>query len=76
LIQAPPFDNPPPILKQNLDKNLCACNEVPKRDISNATVNGVPTVEVVKKQTYALKGNTTMVSGYCIQQEEVDCGVK
>jgi hypothetical protein len=48
-----PLDKLPPILKKNLDKNLCVCNDVPKMDIINAIVNGATTVEEVKKQTYA-----------------------
>lgn len=65
-----PLDKLPSILKQNLDKNLCVCNEVPKMDIINAIVNGAVTVEAVKKQTYA-----TMGSGCCIQQVErlIEC---
>jgi len=65
-----PLDKLPSILKQNLDKNLCVCNEVPKMDIINAIVNGATTVEAVKKQTYA-----TMGSGCCIQQVErlIEC---
>ena len=62
-------DNPigklPTILQQNMDKNLCTCNEVPKIDIINAIVNGATTVEEVKKQTYA-----TMGTGCCTQQVE------
>jgi len=65
-----PLDKLPSVLKQNLDKNLCVCNEVLKMDIINAIVAGATTVEEVKKQTYA-----TMGSGCCIQQVErlIDC---
>ena len=65
-----PLDKLPAILKQDLDKNLCVCNEVPKMDIINAIVNGATTVEEVKKQTYA-----TMGSGCCAQQIErlIEC---
>ncbi|MDX2504185.1 MAG: (2Fe-2S)-binding protein [Gammaproteobacteria bacterium] len=65
-----PLDKLPPILKQDLDKNLCVCNEVPKMDIINAIVAGATTVDEVKKQTYA-----TMGSGCCIQQVErlIEC---
>jgi NAD(P)H-nitrite reductase large subunit len=65
-----PLDKLPAILKQNSDKNLCVCNEVPGMDIINAIVNGATTVEEVKKQTYA-----TMGSGCCIQQVErlIEC---
>ncbi len=65
-----PLDKLPSILKQNLDKNLCVCNDVPKMDVINAIVNGATSVEEVKKQTYA-----TMGSGCCIQQVErlIEC---
>ena len=65
-----PLDKLPPILKQNLDRNLCVCNEVVKMDIINAIVNGARTVEEIKKQTYA-----TMGSGCCTQQVErlIEC---
>ena len=65
-----PLDKLPRILKTNLDKNLCVCNEVPKMDIINAIVNGATTVEEIKKQTYA-----TMGSGCCKQQVErlIEC---
>ena len=65
-----PLDKLPSILKQNLEKNLCTCNEVPKIDIINAIINGAITVEEVKKQTYA-----TMGTGCCIQQVErlIEC---
>jgi len=65
-----PLDKLPSILKQNLDKNLCTCNEVARIDIINAIVNGATTVEEVKKQTYA-----TMGTGCCIQQVErlIEC---
>ena len=65
-----PFDKLPLILKQDLDKNLCTCMDVPKREIINAIVNGAITVEEVKKQTYA-----TMGSRCCIQQVErlIEC---
>jgi NAD(P)H-nitrite reductase large subunit len=65
-----PLDKLPPVLKKNLDQNLCVCNEVPKMDIINAIVNGATTVGEVKKQTYA-----TMGSGCCTQQVErlIEC---
>ena len=65
-----PLDKIPSILKKNLDKNLCVCNEVPKMDIINTIVNGATTVEEVKKQTYASMG-----SGCCIKQIErlIEC---
>ena len=65
-----PLDKLPPILKEDLDKNLCTCNEVPKRDIINAIANGATTVQEVKNETYA-----TMGSGCCILQVErlIEC---
>jgi len=65
-----PLDKLPPILKKNLDQNLCVCNEVLKIDIINAIVNGATTVAEVKKQTYATVG-----SGCCTQQVErlIEC---
>ena len=65
-----PLDKLPPILKKDLDRNLCTCNEVPKMKIINAIVNGATTVEEVKKQTYATDG-----IGCCRQQVErlIEC---
>lgn len=60
-----PLDKLPSILKKNLDRNLCVCNDVVKIDIINAIANGATTVEEIKKQTYA-----TMGSGCCTQQVE------
>ena len=51
-----PLDKLPDILKKDLDKNLCTCNDVVKIDIINAIVNGAETVEEVQKQTYATDG--------------------
>lgn len=59
------LDNLPATLKQDLERNLCTCNEVSKREIIHAIVNGATTVEEVKKQTYA-----TMGIGCCTQQVE------
>jgi len=60
----------PTNLKNDLDKNLCVCNDVPKIDIINAIVDGAITVEEVKRQTYA-----TMGTGCCVQQVErlIEC---
>jgi len=58
-----PLDKLPPILKKNLRRNLCVCNEVLKIDIINAIVDGATTVAEVRRQTYA-----TMGSGCCEQQ--------
>ncbi len=64
------LDKLPPILKKDLDQNLCTCNEVLKIDIISAIANGATTVGDVKKQTYA-----TMGSGCCTQQVErlIEC---
>ncbi len=58
-----PLDKLPPILKENLRRNLCTCNDVLKIDIINAIIDGATTVEEVKKQTYASMG-----SGCCTKQ--------
>lgn len=60
-----PLDKLPPVLKNNLDKNLCVCNDVLKIDIINTIANGATTVAEIKKQTYA-----TMGSGCCTKQIE------
>lgn len=52
-----PIEKLPPILKKDLDGNLCVCNEVNKMDIINAIANGANTVEMVREQTYATDGN-------------------
>lgn len=64
------LDKLPPVLKKNLNKNLCVCNEVLRIDIINAIVNGATTVDDVKKKTYA-----TMGTGCCIKQVErlIEC---
>lgn len=60
----------PTILGQNLNKNLCTCNEVAKLDIIKAIVNGATTVEAVRKETYA-----TLGTGCCTLQVErlIEC---
>jgi len=65
-----PVDKLPPILKKNLRRNLCTCNDVLKIDIINAIVGGAATVEEVRKKTFA-----TMGSGCCKQQVErlIEC---
>ncbi len=60
---ANPLDKLPPILKKDLDQNLCVCNEVVKMDIINAIANGATTVAEIQKQTYATEGN-----GCCTRQ--------
>ena len=64
------LDKLPPVLKKDLDRNLCTCNEVLKIDIINAIVNGATRVGDIKKQTYATVG-----SGCCTQQVErlIEC---
>ena len=52
-----PLDKLPEILKQDLDKHLCVCNQVGKMDVINAIANGAATLEMVKEQTYAADGN-------------------
>jgi NAD(P)H-nitrite reductase large subunit len=65
-----PLDKLPSILKNNLNKNLCVCNEVPKIKIINAIANGATTVKEVRKQTHATDGN-----GCCTKQVErlIEC---
>jgi len=65
-----PLDKLPPILKKDLERNLCVCNEVLKMDIIKAIVNGATTVEEIKKQTYATDG-----IGCCTPQVErlIEC---
>jgi len=65
-----PLDKLPEVLKKDLNKNLCVCNEVPRIKIINAIIDGAATVEDVKKKTYA-----TMGTGCCIKQVErlIEC---
>jgi len=65
-----PVDKLPPILRKNLDRNLCVCNEVLKIDIINAIANGATTLEKIKEQTYATDG-----IGCCTRQVErlIEC---
>ena len=65
-----PLDKLPPVLRKNLRRNLCTCNDVLKIDIINAIVDGATTVEEIRKKTYA-----TMGSGCCKQQVErlIEC---
>jgi bacterioferritin-associated ferredoxin len=65
-----PMEKLTPILKKDLDRNLCVCNEVLKLDVINAIVNGATTVAEIKKQTYATVG-----IGCCTQQVErlIEC---
>ena len=65
-----PLEKLPDILKQNVDKNLCVCNEVVKMNVINAIANGATTVEEVRDLTYATGGN-----GCCTRQVEwlIEC---
>ncbi|MDM8545854.1 (2Fe-2S)-binding protein [Candidatus Venteria ishoeyi] len=65
-----PLDKLPPLLKKDLDQNLCTCNGVLKMDIINAIVNGAATVAEIQKQTYATSG-----IGCCTQEVErlIEC---
>jgi bacterioferritin-associated ferredoxin len=65
-----PLKKLPTVLKQNLDKNLCICMDVPRMDIINAIADGADTVEEVKRITSA-----TMGSQCCVQQVErlIEC---
>ncbi len=65
-----PLKKLPPILRKGLDRNLCVCNEVPKKDVIDAIVNGATSVEAVRAQTYASDG-----IGCCKQQVErlIEC---
>lgn len=47
----------PEILKKDLDQNLCVCNQVIKRDVIQAIVDGADSVEKVCVKTYASDGN-------------------
>lgn len=42
-----PIKRLPPILQQNLDRNLCTCNEVVKMEIIDAILSGATTVEAM-----------------------------
>jgi len=65
-----PLEKLPEILKRNIDKNLCVCNEVIRMDVINAIANGATTVEEVRNRTYATGGN-----GFCTRQVErlIEC---
>ncbi|MDG2354304.1 MAG: (2Fe-2S)-binding protein [Gammaproteobacteria bacterium] len=65
-----PLDKLPDILKRNIDKNLCICNEVLKMDVINTIANGATTVEEVRNLTFATGGN-----GCCTRQVErlIEC---
>ena len=69
-VVANPLDKLPEILKQNVDKNLCVCNSVPKMVVISAIADGATTIEQVRQQTYATDGN-----GCCARQVQrlIEC---
>ncbi len=60
----------PPLLQENLDRNLCTCNEVVKIEVIRAILSGATTVEAIREQTCATDGN-----GCCRLQVErlIEC---
>ena len=60
-----PVDRLPPELRKDLNRHLCTCNLVYKREIIEAIAKGACSVAEVRKETYA-----TMGSGCCKQQVE------
>ncbi len=64
------LDKLPEILKKDLERNLCVCNEVPKITIIKAIANGASSLEDVRAKTYATDG-----IGCCRQQVErlIEC---
>ena len=58
-----PLDKLPEILTRNIEKNLCVCNEVPKKIVIEAIARGAETTEEVKEITFATGGN-----GCCTRQ--------
>lgn len=56
-----PYENAlnrlPDYHRENLDSNLCVCNEVPKIKVINAIIDGARTVSEVREKTYASDGN-------------------
>lgn len=47
----------PEILKIDLNRNLCVCNEVKRIDVIHAIANGAKTLAEVRELTYASDGN-------------------
>ncbi|MBD3755512.1 MAG: (2Fe-2S)-binding protein [Gammaproteobacteria bacterium] len=47
----------PEILKRNVERNLCVCNEVPKIEVIRAIAEGADSLEAVRQKTYASDGN-------------------
>ena len=64
------MDRLPPDLRKDLNRHLCTCNLVFKRDIIDAIAKGATTVAEVRKQTCA-----TLGTGCCRQQVErlIEC---
>lgn len=60
-----PLDRLPEILKRDMERNLCVCNEVSRIVVINAIANGARSVEEVRQLTYATDGN-----GCCKRQVE------
>ncbi len=58
-----PLEKLPEILTKNIEKNLCVCNEIPKKVVINAIANGAETIDEVRGITFATGGN-----GCCIRQ--------
>ena len=58
-----PLAKLPEILTRNIEKNLCVCNEVPKKLVIDAIAKGAETTEEVKEITFATGGN-----GCCARQ--------
>ena len=58
-----PLAKLPEILTRNIEKNLCVCNEVPKKIVIKAIAQGAETTEEVKEITFATGGN-----GCCTRQ--------
>ncbi len=58
-----PLAKLPEILTRNIEKNLCVCNEVPKKIVIKAIAQGAETTEEVKETTFATGGN-----GCCTRQ--------
>ncbi|MDH5301993.1 MAG: (2Fe-2S)-binding protein [Gammaproteobacteria bacterium] len=52
-----PLEKLPDIYKQDLERNLCVCNEVQRLVVINVIANGAKTVEEVTRLTYAADGN-------------------
>lgn len=47
----------PDFHRDSLDRNLCVCNEVAKRNVIAAIIEGADTVAKIREKTYASDGN-------------------